>query len=96
MPSPFTDCQALVGSCLWSFISGSRRNRLLSSKFGDWRDLPALFWAPMAGCNGHRNVLVLVCVDSDDHLNIAITFATGDSYHCYLLGDDAAVGTPAR
>ena len=52
MPSPFTDCQALVGSCLWSFISGSRRNRLLSSKFGDWRDLPALFWAPMAGCNG--------------------------------------------
>ena len=46
--------------------------------------------------NGHRNVLVLVCVDSDDHLNIAITFATGNSYHCYLLGDDAAVGTPAR
>ena len=35
--------------------------------------------------NGNGHVLFLVSVDSDDHLNSAKDFATGDSCHFCLL-----------
>ena len=42
--------------------------------------------------NGHRHMLILVGVDSDDQLNTTTTFMTDDSCHFYLPEDCA----PAR
>ena len=42
--------------------------------------------------NGHRHMLILVGVNSDDHLNTTTAFTTDDSCHFYLLEDYA----PAR
>ena len=42
--------------------------------------------------NGHRHMVVLVGVDSDDNLNSTTTFTTQNSCHSYLPED----GAPAR
>ena len=42
--------------------------------------------------NGHRHMLILVGVDSDDQLNTTTTFMTDDSCHFYIPEDCA----PAR
>ena len=34
---------------------------------------------------GHRHMLILVGVDSDDHLNTTTAFKTDDSCHFHLL-----------
>ena len=39
--------------------------------------------------NSHCHMLILVCVDPDDHLNSSIHLATGCYRHSYLLEDGA-------
>ena len=42
--------------------------------------------------NGHRHMVVLVSVDSDDNLDSTTTFTTHNSCHSYLPED----GAPTR
>ena len=46
--------------------------------------------------NGHRHMLILVGVDSDDQLNTTTTFMTDDSCHFYLPEDCAPAGERTR